>query len=151
MILDSSIAKRRQSAFTLIEAVTAVGIVGIVSVTLYAGLAQSFNAIENSRLELRATQILTEKLEAMRLFNWDQVNKSGFVPITFTERYLPSESGSVLYSGTVTITSAPVPSAYADTMCKVVARITWVNGNGGARQKQMETLISQYGVQNYLY
>jgi len=148
----STLAKRRQgeSGFTLVEVITAVGIVGIVSVSLYAGLASSFNAVENSRLELRATQILTEKLEAMRLFNWDQVNASGFIPITFTENYLPSQSSSVVYSGSVSITNASVPSAYDSTMRKAVAQITWTNGVG-VRHKRMETLISQYGIQNYLY
>jgi len=154
MMLDFSILgkrQRRQSGFTLVEVMTAVGILGIVSVSLYAGLATSFNAVENSRLELRATQILTEKLESMRLFNWDQVTASSFVPVKFTEKYLPSKSSSVAYTGTVTITNAPVPGAYAGTMRKAVAEITWVNGNGGVRQKRMETLISQYGIQNYLY
>jgi prepilin-type N-terminal cleavage/methylation domain-containing protein len=150
MTLDFSARRRSQAAFTLIEILTAVGIVGIVSVTLYAGLAASFNAVENSRLELRATQILTEKLEAMRLFNWDQVTASSFIPTNFTEKYQPLESDSVVYSGTVWITNAPVQNAYAGTMRKVVAQVTWVNGNG-SREKRMETLISQYGIQNYLY
>jgi prepilin-type N-terminal cleavage/methylation domain-containing protein len=153
MLLNrSSREKRRQSAsgFTLIEVLTAVGIVGIVSISLYAGLASSFNAVENSRLELRATQILTEKLEAMRLFNWDQVNDSIFIPRNFTEKYEPSETGSVVYSGSVTITNAVIGTAYENTMCKAVAQITWTNGVG-VRQKRMETLISQYGIQNYLY
>lgn len=153
MMLNLSIlTKRRQGqvGFTLIEVMTAVGIVGIVSVTLYAGLASSFSAVENSRLELRATQILTEKLEAIRLFNWDQVTTPGFIPQDFTEKYEPSKSGSVVYTGSVTITPAAVQGAYDSTMRKAVAQITWVN-NGGAREKRMETLISQYGIQNYLY
>ena len=129
---------------------TAVGIIGIVGVSLYAGLAMSFNSVQNSRLELRATHILTEKLEALRLFNWEQVNTTGFIPVTFTERYAPSESQSVLYQGKITLSSAAVPSAYADTMRKVVAEITWDTAQG-KREKRMETFISQYGIQNYLY
>ena len=152
MMLNSIVAKARRSqvGFTLIEVITAVGIVGIVSVSLYAGLASSFHAVENSRLELRATQILTEKLEAMRLFNWEQVT-TGFIPFNFTEKYEPSSSGSIVYTGQVTITNAAVHSAYDNTMRKAVAEITWTNANNGVRQKRMETLISQYGIQNYLY
>lgn len=139
-----------RSAFTLVEVLTAIGIVGIVSVSLYAGLAMSFNTVENSRLELRATHILTEKLEALRLFNWEQVNTSGFIPQKFTEKHEPSKKYSVVYDGQVFVTNAPVSGAYAGTMRKAVAEITWVTPQG-KRQKRMETLISQYGIQNYLY
>ena len=144
--------KRSQAtaAFTLIEVLTAIGIVGIVSVSLYAGLAMSFEAVHNSRLELRATHILTEKLEAVRLFNWDQVKTSGFIPDKFTERFDPTNKLSVLYSGELTLTNAAVSSAYDDTMRKVIAKVTW-NGTHGQHTKQMETFISQYGIQNYLY
>lgn len=138
------------AGFTLVEILTAIGIIGIVSVSLYAGLAMSFNSVQNSRLELRATHILTEKLEAMRLFNWDQVTASAFIPVTFTERYQPSNGLSVVYQGTVTITNAAVASAYDNTMRKAVAEVTWVSGSG-THQKRMETMISQYGIQNYLY
>ncbi|HEX5221066.1 MAG TPA: type II secretion system protein [Verrucomicrobiae bacterium] len=149
---STQFSKRSKAAagFTLIEVLTAIGIIGIVSVSLYAGLATSFNSVHNSRLELRATHILTEKLEALRLFNWEQVNTSGFIPRTFTERYDPTDSRSAVYQGQITLTNAAVPSAYADTMRSVVAEITWDTAQG-KRQKRMETLISQYGIQNYLY
>ena len=148
--VNSTKGSKSTSGFTLIEVLTAVGIVGIVSVSLYAGLAMSFNSVQNSRLELRATHILTEKLEALRLYNWDQVNTAGFIPGKFTEKYQPSNSLSVVYQVQVTLTNAAVASAYNDTMWKAVAEITWVTPQG-KRQKRMETLISQYGIQNYLY
>ena len=153
MILNPAILvkqRRRRSGFTLIEVLTAVGIVGIVSVSLYAGLAMSFNSVQNSRLELRATHILTEKLEALRLFNWEQVNSPGFIPVKFTEKYDPTNSVSAVYQGEIILTNASVAGAYDGTMRKVVAKITWESG-GGQREKRMETLISQYGIQNYLY
>ena len=149
-ILARSKRSKAASGFTLVEVLTAIGIIGIVSVSLYAGLAMSFNSVRNSRLELRATHILTEKLEALRLFNWEQVNTSGFIPEAFTERYEPTDSRSVVYQGQITLTNTSVPNAYSDTMRAVVAEITWDTAQG-KRQKRMETLISQYGIQNYLY
>jgi len=148
--INSTKGSKRTSGFTLVEVMTAIGIVGIVSVSLYAGLAMSFNSVQNSRLELRATHILTEKLEAMRLFNWEQVNDNNFIPKNFTERYQPSESKSVVYQGKVTLSDPSVPAAYAGTMKKVVAEIKWVS-SAGKCEKRMETFISQYGIQNYLY
>jgi len=150
MTLDFAKQQRRPSGFTLIEVLMAIGIIGIVSVSLYAGLAMSFNSVQNSRLELRATHILTEKLEAIRLFNWEQVNDKDFIPKNFTEKYQPSESQSVVYQGKVTLSDASVSGAYAGTMKKVVAEIEWVS-SAGKCEKRMETFISQYGIQNYLY
>jgi len=151
-VISASLTKRSKAAaaFTLIEVLTAIGIIGIVSVSLYAGLAMSFDSVRNSRLELRATHILTEKLEALRLFNWEQVNTSGFIPGKFTERFDPTNKLSVLYEGEITLTNAAVASAYNSTMRKVVAQVTWATPQG-KRTKKMETFISQYGIQNYLY
>ena len=152
-VISATLTKRSKAgaAFTLIEILTAIGIVGIVSVSLYAGLAMSFESVHNSRLELRATHILTEKLEAIRLFNWEQVKTPGFIPDKFTERFEPTDPSSVLYTGEINLTNAAVAGAsYESTMRKVVAQVTW-EGTHGKCTKRMETFISEYGIQNYLY
>jgi prepilin-type N-terminal cleavage/methylation domain-containing protein len=145
----------RSSGFTLLEALIAMVIAGIVSVSLYAGLAQCFSSVQSSRHRLRATQILTEKLEVIRLYNWDQINTkspTNFVPKTFTEYYQPATNSSrgIVYTGTITITNAPVQPEYTDTMRKAIAEVTWVSGVV-TQNLRMETLISQYGIQNYIY
>jgi hypothetical protein len=148
------------SGFTLGEVVVAVGVGAIVFVTIYVGIAQCFGAVQTARHQLRATQILMERLEVIRLYNWDQINSSGYVPLKFTEYYEPEYyqtvtngapvHAGIVYSGTITITDAPVPEAYADTMRRAVVRLDWTNG-GRALNQSMETLISEYGVQNYTY
>jgi len=142
----------RASGFTLLEILIAMVIAGIVSVSLYAGLAQCFSSVQSSRHRLRATQVLTEKLEVIRLYNWDQINTPGFVPTKFTEYYQPATNGNrgIVYSGTITITVAPVEPAYSNTMRKAIMEVTWVSGVA-TQALSMETLISQYGVQNYIY
>jgi prepilin-type N-terminal cleavage/methylation domain-containing protein len=140
------------TAFTLIEVVIALAIAGIVSVSLYAGLAQAFGAVQSARHRLRATQILTEKLEVLRLYNWTQINTPGFVPDKFTEYYQPATNRNpgIVYTGTITITGANVQPAYTNTMRRAVVQVNWVSG-GIPQQHSMETLISEYGVQNYIY
>jgi prepilin-type N-terminal cleavage/methylation domain-containing protein len=142
----------RSSGFTLLELLVAMCIAGIVCVSLYAGLAQSFNSVQSSRHRLRATQILTEKLEVIRLYNWAQINTPGFVPTTFKDYYQPSTNGNpgVVYTGSIIITNAPVQPAYTNTMRKAVMQVSWVSGVV-TQQLRIETLISQYGVQNYIY
>lgn len=140
------------AGYTLAEVLIAVGVGGIVFVTIYAGLAQSFRSVKSSQHRLRATQILVEKMEVIRLYNWDQINQSGFVPATVTEIYNPSSnsSGGTTYTVKLTVTNAPVDPAYTNTMRRAIAEATWVS-SGITNRQRMETLISQYGIQNYIY
>jgi prepilin-type N-terminal cleavage/methylation domain-containing protein len=142
----------RSPGFTILELLVAMVIAGIVSISLYAGLAQCFSSVQSSRHRLRATQILTEKLEVIRLYNWKQVNTPGFVPSKFTEYYQPATNSNrgIVYTGTITITNAPVQSAYTDIMRKAIMEVTWVS-SGATQGLRMETLISQYGIQNFIY
>lgn len=153
-LIPATLHKRRHwlRGFTLIEVLIAVAIAGIVGLALYMGLARSFGSVQSARHRLRATQILAEKLEVIRLYNWDQINSSGFIPEKFTEYYRPDTNArpGIEYSGFITITNAPVHSAYVNTMRKAIVRIDWVSG-GVPQQQTMETLISQHGVQNYIY
>jgi prepilin-type N-terminal cleavage/methylation domain-containing protein len=144
----------RARGFTMVEMVIGMAIAGVVCVSLYAGLARSFGAVQSARHRLRATQILAEKLEVIRLYSWSQIT-NGFVPQSFTEYYQPGTTNNngnqgIVYSGTITISGASVASAYTNTMRKAVVNINWVS-SGIAQQDRMETLISQYGIQKYIY
>jgi prepilin-type N-terminal cleavage/methylation domain-containing protein len=144
--------QRHRAGLTLVEVVIALSIAGIVAVSLYAGLARSFNAVQSARHRLRATQILTEKLDVIRLYNWTQIT-NGFIPQSFTEYYEPvadTNAWGIVYTGSIAITNAPVHSAYTNTMRKAVVRVNWVSG-GIAQEDRMETLISQYGIHKYIY
>ncbi len=77
-----------EAAFTLIEVMMGVALMGLLSASLYAGLSYGFAEISLSREEERATQILEERMEVVRLLNWDQVvNLPGFIP-TYLHRLL---------------------------------------------------------------
>jgi prepilin-type N-terminal cleavage/methylation domain-containing protein len=144
----------RRRAFTLIEVMVCAGISGFLFLSLYSGIAQGFSSLQRAREKLRATQILMDKLEVIRLYNWDQINTDGFIPSTFTDYYYPldhkSDKLGTVYHGAVTLTAADVDPAYADTMRRIVAEVTWIHG-GVSHHHRMETLVSEYGVQNYIY
>ena len=146
-------SQKAARAFTLIELLVSITVCSFVFVSLYAGLAQSTTSLQRAREKLRGTQILTEKLEVIRLYNWDQVTNSGFIPTTFTEYQYPSgntNSRGATYVGTLTIGAAEAPAAYTNTMRKATATVRWTS-KGIRNTNQMETLISQYGVQRYVY
>ena len=144
--------RRVSAGFTLIEVLVALSVAGITFVSLYAGIGQSFKFLQSARHRLRATQILTEKLEVIRLYNWSQINTPGFVPATFTDYYTPGTNvnSGIVYNGTIAIAGAPVPASYTNTTLKVIVQVNWVSG-GVSQQESMETLVSEYGVQNYVY
>ena len=144
---------RGRTAFTLIEVVMAVGLLGIMITSLYAGFAFAFTQIRLTQENVRATQIIEERMEVVRLLNWDQVaNTPGYVPTSFSEEFYannPTNTGS-FFTGTVLVTNAPVAEAYSNSLRMIQIKVTWTSGNV-LRTRQMTTFVSQYGMQNYVY
>lgn len=133
----------------------AVCILGISCMALYGGLATGFMLIDSTRCELRATQILTQKAEAIRLCSWSTLVN---FPISFTEAYDPTSVNSgTLYVGTVSTNVAeviPVTSAYRSNMCLATITLYWTNYNGArpvVHSRTNQTLIARYGIQNYIW
>jgi uncharacterized protein (TIGR02598 family) len=147
---------RCDQAFSLIEVMVSVGVMGIVVVSLYAGLAFGFEQIQISREEERATQILSEKMEVVRLLSWDQlVNLPGYVPTTFTASYAITNptnapASSLIYTGTVLLTNASVSENYSNDLRTMQISLTW-QSHGQTHRRTMSTYSSRYGLQNYVY
>jgi type II secretory pathway pseudopilin PulG len=140
-----------RSAFTLIEAVVGVAIVGIVFVSLYTGVTFTIGTIRIARESLQATQVIQSKMEVMRLYSWSQVTTNNFIPATFQQAFLNAgQTNGLTYSGTVVVTNAPVTESYSNSLKQIIVTLTWQSGSQ-QRQRQMSTLVSQYGMQNYIY
>jgi len=149
---DSSPAQR---AFTITEVLVAVFILGIACISLYAGFATGFLLVDSTRQELRATQILTQKAEALRLCSWSSLTN---FPLSFSESYDPtSTNGGILYVGTVTTNVAsviPNSAAYQSNMCVATINLYWTNYSGTrmfVHNRTSQTLIARYGIQNYIW
>ena len=142
----------RNAAFSLIEALVAVALVGVVFVSMYAGISNGFAFTKVTRENLRATQILQEKMETVRLYTWDQLNTPGFVPTNFVENFYTSGTNStgMTYTGRVTIASAPLTEGYGTNMKMVTISLSWKSGRV-TRNRQMQTLTAKYGLQSYIY
>src|SRR5882762_11843070 len=97
---------RGAAAFSLPEAIMAVCVLGVMLVSLYAGSSSGFSIVQSSREELRATQILVQQMESLRLYNWDQVQNTNYLVPTFMESYNPlgetGQGGGVVYGGSIT-------------------------------------------------
>jgi hypothetical protein len=130
------------------------GIMSIMFLSLYLGFAQGFGVVRGSRENLRATQILQQQAEVIRLYTWDQLNPAaGWIPQTTLWTFYPLGGGGsqgVTYSGTVTVSDAPMTASYAGDHKLVTFTLSWKSGSV-QRQRQISTLVSKYGLHNYIY
>jgi type II secretory pathway pseudopilin PulG len=143
-----------QAASTLTEVLAAVTIMAICAAGLMGALANGFFTIELARENQRATQILMEQAEMIRLYNWEQVNQSGFIPTSFTAVYDPQGTNGggvgVTYTGTVAIAAAPFAANYSTNLRELTLTLNWQT-KGVSRTRTLTTLVSKDGLQNYVY
>ena len=143
----------RMAGFSLVEVMMASGVMGTVLVSTFGGLTAGFAMTESARQNLRATQIMVEKFETVRLYTWDQINTAGFIPTTFTNYYSEIQgvgNGGLKYTGTVTIADTGLTSSYAADMKQVTIQVTWNPGNF-PHTRQMSSFVSKSGLQTYVY
>jgi Tfp pilus assembly protein PilV len=142
----------RQRGFTIVEAVFSIAMLLILVTGVYSGLAYSFNAIRMARENTRATQILIEKTEQLRLYNWDQLTSgtNAFLPANpFLVPYYADSMG-VVYTGEVSMAAVNLGTPYANAMRELTITLKWQTGKL-QRSRSLTTFVSQNGVQNYIY
>jgi len=150
-----SAAAARVKAFTLIETLVAMGVVGIMVGVLYTAITLGFSSIRTSRENLRATQIMVEKMEVIRLLNWDQAVVTNVLPATFVAYYDPigatnGKGPGVTYTGTIEVKQFPTAKTYQPEMREVTVQVDWVTG-GLKHSRKLKSHVAHYGIQNYVY
>lgn len=145
--------RRKLAAFSIMEVAVGMGILGTAMAALFSGFTTGFFTVRMARENLRATQIMLEKVETIRLYSWQQVTNVGFIPATFTAKYDPySQTGTngLVYRGTVQIAPVSINANYSNEMRKVTVRVMWKTGNLD-RSREFQSLISRHGMQDYIY
>lgn len=144
---------QRSAGATLAELCVAIGVLATMAAGIIAVFNFGFFTMSMARENQRATQILLEKTETIRLYNWDQVLAGG-IPHSFTNAYDPQSVGNegVLYHGTVEVVNFPFAASYQTNMRQVNVTLTWTNGmRKVVRNRSLSTVIARYGMQNYVY
>jgi prepilin-type N-terminal cleavage/methylation domain-containing protein len=142
--------------FSLVEVLIGSAIVGIFFLSFFAMTGTGFNMVKSSRENLRATQIILNRMEGVRLFNWDQLSDTSKLPATFVENYDPTSTNGnfgTVYNGTMTVTTPTMnPAATYSTngVKQVTVTLSW-NSGGMNHTRTMSTYISRYGAQNYVF
>jgi type II secretory pathway pseudopilin PulG len=154
--------QRKLAAFSLMEVAVGMGILGTAVGALFSGFTTGFFTIRMARENLRATQIMLEKVETIRLYSWHQVTNGGFIPVTFTNKYDPvTQHGNsgLLYYGTVNVTNvnpaemsgmSGVSPSYTNNLRLVTVKLAWKTGNL-QRNREFKSYISRFGLQDYVY
>lgn len=141
------------AAFTMPELLFSVVCFSIVATGVYTGLAQGFKIVTGTQESLRATQILQEQAEVLRLYTWDQINTEGFIPTNFTRSFYLSgtqATSGLTYTGQIQIQNPALSESYSNDIKAVTVTLSWNQGNV-QHQRQATTLISRYGLHNYYY
>jgi hypothetical protein len=138
-------------AFTLVETIVASFLAAVMLPSLYASTAAGFAMIKIARENLRATQVLVQRVEAIRLSSYNSAK--GF-PTNATEYYCASgatnNAGGVAY--TVTYNWAPNPPVnptWGTNMALVTVSASWNSGKV-QRSRSMQTYVARYGIQRYV-
>jgi len=155
-----------RSAYMLAEVMVAVAVLAVMVVSLYLGISTGFSILQRTRENLRATQILVQRMETLRLYTWDQLRNVESTPTfqtSFTDLYDPSAGdtgGGMEYHGDIQITIPPPASAlpaevsYRDSVALVTVSLRWTNRAGEnvfPHERQFQTLVAKTGMQRYVY
>lgn len=162
-------------AFTLVEVMVSMAIIGISVGALLTGVSSSVFNMRMARENLRATQIMLEKTETLRLFTWEQLNTLSFftngstqthnlsdgagrqyICSHFAQKYDPNSTNAqgLTYSGKIRFydpRNYSINSSYASNNMKAVwVELTWDTGKIH-RTRSLTTLVTRNGLQNYVY
>jgi Tfp pilus assembly protein PilV len=146
--------RQPQRGTTLAEVVIATAILAVSIAGIMTAIFSGFFVMGRVRENQRATQIILEKVETIRLYNWSQVTSNGFIPRDFTQTYDPQASqGSqgITYRGKFYVTSFPYTTSYSANMRQVIVVLRWTSERNMPRTRSFVTYIAKDGVQNYVY
>jgi type II secretory pathway pseudopilin PulG len=148
--------RRGLAAFSIMEVTLGLGIVGMATAALFSAFTSGFFTMRMARENIRATQIMLEKVETIRLYSWQQITNAGFIPTNFTAKYDPvgqTTAGGLVYQGSLRI--APVNAIennadYTDSMRLITVRVDWQTGSL-RRTREFKSYVSRFGMQDYIY
>jgi prepilin-type N-terminal cleavage/methylation domain-containing protein len=130
------------AGFTLLEAMIATMIIGIVLASVLAVASHGARYLAEMRRTARSTQILQQRVEDIRLMSWSQLQS---VPGTFFDPNDPAQ----MYAGYITQAAFDTYNG-TTTVSKVTFTVVWTNATGRVLTNRLTTLISNGGLNKYI-
>jgi type II secretory pathway pseudopilin PulG len=150
---------KAKAGYTLVEVVLGTGVLGAMLAAFFMALGSSWAIVNTARQNLRATQILTQKTESVRLCTWLQLTN---LPTSFIDYDYSSSTTngtpSATYYGTISvgppINYIPNTVSYYGNIDLVTISVVWTNyysSHPVVHNRQTQTLVAYYGLVNYIY
>jgi type II secretory pathway pseudopilin PulG len=148
-------AKQSEKGVTLVDVIMAVALLGVMAGGIFGSFRYGFFTLQLLRENQRATQILLEKVETLRLYSWDQVNTPGFIPTNLPTEYYdpqaPVGGQGVAYYGHLTPpSSVPFSTSYSTNLRQLTFTLNWTTKTI-PHTRSLTTYIAKDGIQNYVY
>jgi prepilin-type N-terminal cleavage/methylation domain-containing protein len=139
----------RPRAFTLIEVMLSMVIISVLFIGIYGAITSSVSIVRICQDNERVTQILSEKMDMIRVYNWQQLTNR-FIPTNFIERLDSLDTNSVYYfTGSIAIVQAPISENYRTNLMQVTVDVKWLSGKR-PQSRNMTTYVAKYGLQSYI-
>ena len=119
-------------------------ILGLALASVVAVASQCLRYLTDIRRTARASQVLQQKMEDIRLMSWSQLT-------ALTNIFTDPNDTNHIYAGTIVQTAADSYSG-TTTMMNVTLNVTWTNQT--ARKvvtNSLSTLISNGGLNKYIF
>jgi hypothetical protein len=136
-------------------------VMSVVFVSIFGVLTMGLFVSGTSRENLRATQIMLDKMEGLRLYSPTQLTNTMFLLQSFTNWFsetnnigLQNVQGyGVMYTGSIAIAPVSFAASYSSNMQQVTVNIGWVSGGQGniAHTRSMSTFYANQGLYNYVW
>ncbi len=141
--------KTSTHAFTLVETMVAIIALGTIMVpALYACFSIGFATMRVSREDLRATEMLVQRMETLRLCPFDDVRTNTVrIPTSVNETY-NGTTYTITFNNAVPA-SGTLPDSYRTNMLIVTATASWTNKNV-QRTRTVQTYVARNGMQGYV-
>jgi hypothetical protein len=155
-------ATLREAGDTFAKMLVGVAFVGVAVTLLCGAFSAGFPVIQSTRENLRATQIVMQKAEALRLFTWSQVcDTNNHRKPLFVEPHdslgVAHNRGDEQYAGYISA-AAPAAGNLANAsrshMRPVTVTLCWTNCNGAkpiVHTREMQARLARNGMPKYIW
>ena len=145
--------RKSEKGVTLVDVIMAIALLGVMAGGVLGSFRYGLFTMQLVRENQRATQILLEKVETIRLYSWTQVNSNGFIPRNFTNYYdpqTPSTPGATYYGTIIGPTNVPFTTIYSTNMRQFTVTLQWTTKNI-PHTRRITTYMANHGMWNYVY
>ncbi len=132
--------------FTLVEAMVAMVVVGVVLTAAFSTVAQGVRTMERARDYTRVAQILQSEMEDLRTYSWadlETATTSGFVAVALAADFVEE------YGDRYTV-ERWIRDRHSDQK-EISVRVIWSDGRGGTITKMTTTWFTENGMNDYYY